>query len=103
MELYRGKALIEEEREYRSLQEYWQWAPDVCRTSFLATDFRIEVDTSVETGIAEWNYLDYMKVYGTHPTPRPALPDPNPGPSPNLNPDPNLNPNPNPNINPNLP
>tara|TARA_B100000767_G_C19317254_1_gene350076 strand:+ start:401 stop:505 length:105 start_codon:yes stop_codon:yes gene_type:complete len=25
---------------------------------------RIEVDTSAETGIKTWNYIDYVRVYG---------------------------------------
>jgi len=66
VELYKGRALISEWNEYKSTGSYWKWAPAICRTHFLATDFRVEVDTSAETGIADWNEIDYMKVYGTH-------------------------------------
>ena len=64
--LYKGQALIGDSIKYKALSSYWKWAPpSVCRTHFKATDFRVELDTSAETGVADWNYLDYMKVYGS--------------------------------------
>ena len=43
---------------------YWYWLPSVCRTHFLTTDLRVEIDTSEQTGVADWNYIDYVKLYG---------------------------------------
>ena len=33
----------------------------------------MEVDTSAETGIADWNYIDYARVYGSLELPSAAL------------------------------
>ena len=61
VELYKGKALVSEYDEYKLTTSYWKWAPAICRTHFLATDFRVEVDTNS---------------------------NPNPNPNPNLDPKP---------------
>ena len=44
---------------------------------------RIEVDTSAETGIDTWNYVDYVRVFGEI---REIKPYPTPSPNPNSNP-----------------
>ena len=61
-----NQALVGDSVTYKALSSYWKWAPpNVCRTHFKATDFRVELDTSTETGIDDWNEYDYMKVYGS--------------------------------------
>ena len=74
MELYQGKPQLNDYLAHKSTNTYWKWAPNTCRTHFKTTDFRIELDTSTETGIEDWNYLDYMKVYGTDTLQPAALP-----------------------------
>ena len=37
--------------------KYHKWAPVVCRTNFKTDTIRIEMDTSAETGAADWNYV----------------------------------------------
>lgn len=63
--LYTGDADLEVAAAYAETREYYRWAPDTCRVHFRVTHLRIEVDTSVETGIADWNYIDYVRVYGS--------------------------------------
>eukprot|EP00966_Prymnesium_polylepis_P042468 986751-Prymnesium_polylepis.1 len=63
--LYSGAALTKDAETYSRTSKYWRWAPDVCRTQFVASELRIEVDTSAETGIEDWNYIDYVKVFGS--------------------------------------
>ena len=41
------QAQISENNEYTSKQDYWKWAPAICRTHFLATDFRVEVNPNL--------------------------------------------------------
>ena len=51
---------------YIICSRYWNWAPEgLCRSHFLTSQFRIEVDTTAATGIDEWNYIDYVQVFGT--------------------------------------
>jgi len=63
--LYSGNVDREVFASYSATGQYWKWAPDACRTQYKASEFRIEVDTSIETGIESWNYIDYVKVYGS--------------------------------------
>jgi len=44
---------------------YFKMNPDICRPFFKADVIRIELDTSSETGIADWNYIDYIKILGS--------------------------------------
>eukprot|EP00966_Prymnesium_polylepis_P161511 3732705-Prymnesium_polylepis.1 len=62
--LYSGAALTADHASHASMLQYWTWAPTTCRTHFLASDFRLELDTSIETGIPSWNYIDYVRVFG---------------------------------------
>ena len=43
----------------RKHDSYWTWSPALCRPHFATKYLRIEIDTSAETGIGEWNYIDY--------------------------------------------
>ena len=38
--------------------------PKFCNQAFASKNYRIEVDTSTETGIPSWNYIDYFKLIG---------------------------------------
>ena len=62
MQIYEGRAMTEVGKTYKETKRYWQWSAEVCRTHFLASVFRIELDTTAETGIDDWNYIDYAKV-----------------------------------------
>jgi hypothetical protein len=62
--MYAGAALTGVSDAHTRTRKYWQWVPDACRAHFKATEFRIEVDTSTETGVGDWNYIDYVRVYG---------------------------------------
>lgn len=72
--VYSGKALVDEQRQYQSVRSYWTWAPESCRVHFKSKHVRIEVDSSSETGISDWNYIDYVKVYGVAALQPAALP-----------------------------
>ena len=63
--LYTGDPDVEAAAAYTETREYYRWAPSTCRVHFRVTHLRIEVDTSAETGIADWNYMDYVRVYGS--------------------------------------
>ena len=63
--LYEAKPLLDVFRDKKSAKEYWRWAPQVCRTDFKADTLRIEMDTSSETGISDWNYVDYVEIFGS--------------------------------------
>lgn len=63
--LYSDAALQNVAREYQTTKTYWSWSPSICRTHFKTRDIRIEIDTSKETGIADWNYIDYVLIIGS--------------------------------------
>jgi len=56
--LYRGTPLHEEAAEQELTKTYWTWSPDVCRLNFKTDEIRIEVDTSIMTGILGNNLID---------------------------------------------
>jgi len=64
--LYSSSALTTEAAQYTAASRYWSWQPDLCRAHFNVTDLRIEIDTSSVTGVADWNYIDYVRVYGSN-------------------------------------
>ena len=37
---------------------------DVCRVPFRTSRLRLELDTSAETGDSDWNYIDYVRLFG---------------------------------------
>ena len=64
--MYEANPLLEQDRKNRAVGgPYWNWAPNVCRTHFLADTIRIEVDTSDETGVGDWNYIDAVEIFGS--------------------------------------
>jgi len=63
--LYEGPPLLDVFRDKKEANEYWRWAPNVCQIDFKADTLRIEMDTSSETGIYDWNYVDYVEVFGS--------------------------------------
>jgi hypothetical protein len=64
--LYADKPLLGQYREHTRQKRYWRWsAPQMCRPHVLISELRLEFDTSAETGVDDWNYLDYVKVYGS--------------------------------------
>jgi len=65
VEVYSGKPLREVAAKYTSMRTYHLWAPSICRTHFPVSVLRIAVDTSAETGIDDWNYIDYVEVFGS--------------------------------------
>ena len=54
--IYQEKPLLHEYQEFMSTNTYWDFAPAVCRGHFKTRSLRIEVDTSSETGVEDWNY-----------------------------------------------
>ena len=74
MALYSGTPLFNQHATHTRLLQYWTWAPTICRTHSLASKLRIEIDTSAETGIDSWNYVDYIKVFGATKLQGAALP-----------------------------
>jgi hypothetical protein len=63
--LYEETALRDEHDKLQlRAQTYWDWSPPLCHAHFLSAHLRLEIDTSQETGIADWNYVDYMRVVG---------------------------------------
>lgn len=69
---YQGAPRVEEAAAYMETKRYWRWAPDVCRLHFPVQRLRIEVDTSLETGVSDWNYIDYVLVHGEMSAIQPA-------------------------------
>ena len=65
MQIYEGRAMTEVGKTYKETKRYWQWSAEVCRTHFLASVFRIEVDTT-----AEWP-PPHATCWMTVPLPRP--------------------------------
>ena len=65
IEVYSGTPQREVATQSASMRSYHTWAPSLCRTHFPVSTLRIAVDTSVETGIDDWNYIDYVKVFGS--------------------------------------
>jgi len=63
--IYRGKALHDAYEETNGRRMYHDWAPAICRPAFKASEFRLELDTSAQTGISDWNYIDYIKLLGS--------------------------------------
>ncbi|KAL1519160.1 hypothetical protein AB1Y20_003420 [Prymnesium parvum] len=72
--LYQGNPLVAVNRESVIAKQYWRWSPLICRTHFKTREIRIELDTSAETGIGDWNYLDYVKIIGSLELQPAALP-----------------------------
>lgn len=65
VELYSGAAMRDVADEYTRTDRYWRWAPPrTCRPHFTADTLRIEIDTSSQTGVSDWNYIDYIKLVG---------------------------------------
>ena len=61
---YAGKAKVQESADLMATKQYGKWTPNVCRLHFKVRKLRIEVDTSAETGIDIWNYIDYVRIFG---------------------------------------
>jgi hypothetical protein len=74
VEMYKGAALRSEYETLMRTRTYWRWSPDACRVHFMTTEFRIEMDTSEATGIAAWNYIDFIRVFGATSIQTGALP-----------------------------
>ena len=72
--LYAGAAKADVAAKYERIKRYWQWAAPTCRSHFKASIFRLELDTSPMTGIADWNYIDYVKIHGSQQIQTAALP-----------------------------
>ena len=73
--IYSGTALLEDQATAARTREYWRWTPSgACRPHHQTSVFRIEVDTSSATGINDWNYIDYVRVYGASLLQPAALP-----------------------------
>ena len=60
--LYEGLPLLSVFNEYYSQGRYWNWSPEICRSHFKTSSIRIHMDTQ---GIPEWNYIDYVQVFGS--------------------------------------
>jgi hypothetical protein len=69
--LYTGTPLLDEADQKR---QFWKWSPEVCRLNFKSSEIRIEVDTSVETGILAESVFDYVTVYGASDQQLAAIP-----------------------------
>ena len=63
--IYTGKADPDADSERRSFQLYHHFEPDTCHQPFKTRYLRIEMDTTVETGVGDWNYIDYIQLRGT--------------------------------------
>ena len=64
--MYAAQPLLHDAAKQRETGgRYWKWAPNVCRMHFLTDTIRIEVDTSKETGVGDWNYIDAIEVLGS--------------------------------------
>ena len=51
-----------------------QWSPEVCRLNFKSSEIRIEVDTSLDTGILAESVFTYVKVIGASEQQLAAIP-----------------------------
>ena len=53
--------------------QFWEWSPEVCQLNFKSNEIRVEIDTSMETGIFV-GLVDYIKVHGTSEQQDAAIP-----------------------------
>ena len=53
--LYQRPVLLDVADHYSLTRQYWTWAPEICHTHFKTNKIRIEMDTSGETGVTDWN------------------------------------------------
>ena len=53
--------------------QYWEWSPKVCQLNFKSYEIKVEIDTSIETGIFV-GVVDYVKVSGTSEQQAAAIP-----------------------------
>jgi hypothetical protein len=60
--MYEGAPRLSDFNEYNSQGRYWDWSPELCRPFFKADKLRIQLDTNA---IPDWNYVDYVKVFGS--------------------------------------
>ena len=72
--LYEGRPLLKDSERQLSSGAYWAWSPPICQSPFKANTIRLELDTSEETGVETWNYIDYVQVIGSQRAPHAALP-----------------------------
>lgn len=67
--------MVEDFNEYTRKQKYWRWSPGgLCRPHFRTSELRVELDTSAETGINDWNYIDSISCEGSTEMQGAALP-----------------------------
>jgi len=59
--VYDGVPLLKQFSETNGRRLYFQMSEQICRPFFKTNTFRLELDT---TGIADWNYIDYIKFLG---------------------------------------
>ena len=70
LSIYQGDALVASSQQHTRARRYMRWAPPVCQPQMQISEVRIELDTTSETGIADWNYIDYVLVIGELPRTR---------------------------------
>merc|ERR1719199_442053 len=65
-QLWKGEAQKKMEAEYKENGWYSvkSFGKDVCKPTFAAKHFRVGIDTTAETGIDDWNYIDAIKLIG---------------------------------------
>ena len=68
--LYTGTPLLDEAGQRT---QFWEWSPEVCQVNFKASHIRIDVDTSVETGILAAE-INFVKVFGASEQQLAAIP-----------------------------
>mmetsp|Transcript_7817 Transcript_7817/g.17079 ORF Transcript_7817/g.17079 Transcript_7817/m.17079 type:complete len:867 (-) Transcript_7817:181-2781(-) len=71
--LYSGSAQREANAMTNERGFYFIFDETICRPSFKSDTYRLELDTSSETGIGTWNYIDYVKLFGAEELQRAVL------------------------------
>ena len=64
LSIYEGDAFVASSQQHARARRYMRWAPPVCRPQRRISEVRLELDTTSETGIADWNYIDYVLMIG---------------------------------------
>jgi hypothetical protein len=63
--MYQGAAQREKGARTNGLGDYFTFDERLCRAPFKTDALRIELDTTEETGIADWSAIDYIELIGS--------------------------------------
>ena len=63
--LYQGAPQVQKNLDTNGRRFYFVFDSPLCRAPFKTDALRLELDTSAQTGIADWNHIDYVELVGS--------------------------------------